>query len=95
MCCCSPNRGHYVPTHNIAGFDAPDYFKDDMDSWLQIKKITKPAPGDHRVLVAGQPEAEIEAVHRKDGIPLHPEWSSGCAELPVRCLFLDSRSVAP
>jgi hypothetical protein len=46
-------------------------------------------------LVAGQPEAEIEAVHRKDGIPLHPEWSSGCAELPVRCLFLDSRSVAP
>ena len=56
-----------------------------------MMKSTKPAPGHDRVLVAGQPEAEMEAVRRKEGIPLHPEvvqWvRDTCAELSVRCVF--------
>ena len=86
-----PNFGHYVAAYNISGFDDPDHFKDEMDDWLQMMKSTKPAPGHDRVLVAGQPEAEMEAVRRKEGIPLHPEvvqfMRDTCAELSVRCLF--------
>lgn len=48
------------------------------------------APGQERVLVAGQPEAEVEAVRRVDGIPFHPEviqWiRDTCGELSVPCL---------
>ena len=86
-----PNFGHYVAAYNISGFDDPDHFKDEMDGWLQMMKTTKPAPGHDRVLVAGQPEAEMEAVRRKEGIPLHPEvvqfMRDTCAELSVKCLF--------
>jgi LDH2 family malate/lactate/ureidoglycolate dehydrogenase len=52
-------------------------------------KSTKPAPGHDRVLVAGQPEAEVEQVRRVEGIPLHPEvvqWlRDTCGELAVPC----------
>ena len=86
-----PNFGHYVAAYNVAGFDDPDHFKDEMDGWLQMMKSTKPAPGHDRVLVAGQPEAEMEAVRRQDGIPLHPDVAQfirdTCAELSVRCVF--------
>ena len=54
---------------------------------LRMMKATKPAPGHDRVLVAGQPEAEMEAVRRHEGIPLHPEvidWlRDTCGELGV------------
>ena len=86
-----PNFGHYVAAYNVAGFDDPDHFKDEMDGWLQMMKSTKPAPGHDRVLVAGQPEAEMEAVRRTEGIPLHPDVvqfiRDTCAELSVRCVF--------
>ena len=86
-----PNFGHYVAAYNIAGFDDPEHFKDEMDGWLQMMKSTRPAPGHDRVLVAGQPEAEMEAVRRQEGIPLHSEvvqWvRDTCAELSVRCLL--------
>ena len=39
-----PNFGHYVAAYNVAGFDDPDHFKDEMDGWLQRMKSTKPAP---------------------------------------------------
>jgi LDH2 family malate/lactate/ureidoglycolate dehydrogenase len=43
------------------------------------------------VLVAGQPEAEMEATRRDEGIPLHPEVSQSirdiCSELGVECKF--------
>jgi LDH2 family malate/lactate/ureidoglycolate dehydrogenase len=62
-----------------------------MDEWLQMMKSTRPAPGHDRVLVAGQPEAEMEVVRRKEGIPLHPEvvqWvRDTCGELSVDCRF--------
>ena len=86
-----PNFGHYVAAYNVAGFDDPDHFKDEMDGWLQMMKSTRPAPGHDRVLVAGQPEAEMEAVRRQEGIPLHPDVvqfiRDTCAELSVRCVF--------
>ena len=85
-----PNFGHYVAAYSIDAFTDVDNFKDMMDEWLRMMKGTKPAPGQERVLVAGQPEAEVEAVRRMDGIPFHPEvvqWiRDTCGELSVSCL---------
>jgi L-2-hydroxycarboxylate dehydrogenase (NAD+) len=86
-----PNFGHYVAAYNVAGFDDPEHFKGSMDEWLRMMKSTKPAPGHDRVLVAGQPEAEVEAVRRVEGVPLHPEviqwFHDTCGELGVDCRF--------
>ena len=84
-----PNFGHYVAAYSIDAFTPVNEFKDQMDEWLQMMKSTKPAPGHDRVLVAGQPEAEVEEVRRKEGIPFHPEVVEyirvTCAEMSVEC----------
>ena len=86
-----PNFGHYVAAYSIDAFTDVDSFKDMMDEWLRMMKSTKPAPGQERVLVAGQPEAEVEAVRRVEGIPLHPDVieyiRDTCSELSVPCLI--------
>ena len=85
-----PNFGHYVAAYSIDAFTDVESFKEMMDEWLQMMKSTKPAPGHDRVLVAGQPEAEVEAQRRADGIPLHEEVVQSirdtCGELTVTCL---------
>jgi len=85
-----PNFGHYVAAYSIEAFTDVDSFKEQMDEWLRMMKSTKPAPGHDRVLVAGQPEAEVEAVRRAEGIPLHTDvvrWlRDTCGELAVPCL---------
>ncbi len=84
-----PNFGHYVAAYSIDAFTDVDSFKEMMDEWAQMMKATKPAPGHERVMVAGQPEAEVEAVRRVEGIPLHPDVAQSirdiCAELSVPC----------
>ena len=86
-----PNFGHYVAAYSIEAFTDVDQFKDMMDEWLRMMKSTKPAPGHERVLVAGQPEAEVEEVRRAEGIPLHPEvvqwFRDACNEHSVPCQF--------
>ncbi|NQW22339.1 MAG: Ldh family oxidoreductase [SAR202 cluster bacterium] len=86
-----PNFGHMVAAYSIEAFTDVAPFKEQMDEWLQMMKTTKPAPGHDRVLVAGQPEAEVEAVRRVEGIPLHPDVADyirdTCGELSVPCLF--------
>ena len=85
-----PNFGHYVAAYSVDAFTDKDDFKAMMDEWLRMMKSTKPAPGHDRVLVAGQPEAETEAVRRVEGVPLHAEvvqWlRDTCGELSVPCL---------
>ena len=86
-----PNFGHYVAAYSIAGFDDPTHFKEMMDEWLLMMKSTAPAPGHDRVMVAGQPEAEMEVIRREEGIPLHQEvvdwFHDTCAELAIPCAF--------
>jgi len=86
-----PNFGHYVAAYSVDAFTDAAHFKQEMDEWVRMMNATKPAPGHDRVIVAGQPEAEIEAVRRDEGIPLHPEVSQSirdiCAELGVPCGF--------
>ena len=85
-----PNFGHYVAAYSIDAFTDVDKFKTEMDEWIRMMTSTKPAPGHDRVLVAGLPEAEVEAVRRADGIPLHPEvveyLRDTCNEMSVACL---------
>ena len=86
-----PNFGHYVAAYSIDAFTDPDEFKEMMDEWMGMMKSTKPAPGHDRVMVAGQPEAEIEEIRREDGIPLREEvaqWiRDTSAEWSVPCHF--------
>ena len=86
-----PNFGHMVAAYSIDAFTDVEPFKAEMDEWLQMMKSTKPAPGHDRVLVAGQPEAEVEVVRRDEGIPLHADvadWiRDTCGEMSVPCLF--------
>jgi LDH2 family malate/lactate/ureidoglycolate dehydrogenase len=86
-----PNFGHYVAAYSVDAFTDAASFKQEMDEWVRMMNATKPAPGHDRVLVAGQPEAEMEVIRRDEGIPLHPDVSQSirdiCAELGVGCSF--------
>ena len=86
-----PNFGHYVAAYSIEAFTDVEPFKVQMDEWSQMMQSTKPAPGHDRVLVAGLPEAEVEAVRRIEGIPLHSDvadWiRDTCGEMSVPCLI--------
>ena len=85
-----PNFGHYVAAYSVDAFTDVEQFKVTMDEWMEMMKTTKPAPGHDRVMVAGQPEAEMEIVRRDEGIPLHQEvvdWlRDTCGELSTPCL---------
>ena len=87
----APNFGHYVAAYSIDAFTEIEGFKEQMDEWSKMMKSTRPAPGQQRVYVPGQPEAEMEVHRRKSGIPLHPEvvdWiRNTCKEQSVDCLF--------
>ena len=86
-----PNFGHYVAAYSVDAFTDVIHFKREMDEWVRMMNATKPAPGHDRVIVAGQPEAEMEAVRRDEGIPLHPEVAQSIrdisSELGVECSF--------
>jgi LDH2 family malate/lactate/ureidoglycolate dehydrogenase len=56
---------------DIAAFRPVAEFKAMMDEMIQELHATPPDPGVDRVLVAGDPELDIEAERREQGIPLH------------------------
>ena len=91
FCCCSTDFGRYFTAHNIAGFDHPDHSRMIWTARSSMRKSLSRHLSRDRVLAIGQPEAEMEAVRRKDGIPLQPEvvqWMRDtCEKLSVRCLF--------
>ena len=74
-----PNFGDYVAAYSVDAFTEVSHFKQEMDEWVRMMNATKPAPGHERVIVAGQPEADMEALRRDEGIPLHPRSPSPSA----------------
>ena len=78
---------HTVAAYNVEAFIDVDTFKVQMDQWLQTLKDTPPAPGNQRVLVAGQMEWEAEQDRIANGIPLHPEvigwFQDTCAQMEI------------
>ena len=79
---------HFVAAYNIEAFTPIAEFKSMMDEFLRTLKDTPPAKGQERVLVAGQPEYEIESDRLSNGIPLQTEviqwFREICKELNVQ-----------
>lgn len=65
--------GHFFGAMRIDAFRTAEAFKSDMDLWIQRFRNAKPAEGFDKVIVPGDPEREIDAYRRKNGIPLLDE----------------------
>lgn len=90
------SRDHYkhmVAAYDIEAFTPLNEFKETMDEFLVSLKSSKPAEGQPRVMVPGQPEFEEEAKRLSQGIPLHVEvvtwFKTICDELDVECMVQD------
>ncbi len=62
--------GHFFGAMRIDAFRPADEFKEHMDNWIQRFRSATPAEGYDKVLIPGDPEREMEAVRREEGIPL-------------------------
>lgn len=62
--------GHFFGAMRIDAFRKADEFKEHMDRWIHRFRNAKPAPGQDKVLVPGDPEREAEAAYLKNGIPI-------------------------
>jgi L-2-hydroxycarboxylate dehydrogenase (NAD+) len=64
--------GHFFGAMRIDAFRPADEFKAAMDEWITTFRNAKPAGGQTRVLVPGDPEREAEEHNRIKGISLVP-----------------------
>lgn len=62
--------GHFFGAMRVDAFRPADEFKSHMDNWIRRFSSAEPTPGNEKVLIPGDPERELEAVRRIDGIPL-------------------------
>ena len=65
--------GHFFGAMRIDAFQEADVFKSRMDLWIETFRKAKPAEGQTRVLIPGDPEREMEAIIMKEGIALIPQ----------------------
>lgn len=64
--------GHFFGAMRIDAFRPAEDFKRDMDKWICRFRSAIPVPGEHRVMVPGEPEREMENERKENGIPLIP-----------------------
>ena len=64
--------GHFFGAMRIDAFRPADEFKTHMDTWIGRFREAKTVEGQEKVLIPGDPERLIEAVRKKEGIPLLP-----------------------
>jgi L-2-hydroxycarboxylate dehydrogenase (NAD+) len=64
--------GHFFGAIRIDAFRPPEEFKAAMDEWITTFRNAKPAAGQTRVLIPGDPEREAEERNRNTGINLVP-----------------------
>ncbi|MEO6000286.1 MAG: Ldh family oxidoreductase [Chitinophagaceae bacterium] len=62
--------GHFFGAMRIDAFRPAADFKKHMDQWIRRFRSAKTVEGHERVLIPGDPEREIEAERRINGIPL-------------------------
>lgn len=62
--------GHFLGALRIDAFRPSHEYKRDMDHWIQGFRNAKPASGQQRVLVPGDPERESTALRLAKGVPL-------------------------
>ena len=64
--------GHFFGAMRIDAFQPKEEFKTKMDEWIETFRSAKPADGQERVLIPGDPEREAEERIRREGISLVP-----------------------
>ena len=64
--------GHFFGAMRIDAFQPANEFKAKMDEWIETFRSAKPARGQERVLIPGDPEREAEEKNMKEGIKLVP-----------------------
>lgn len=62
--------GHFFGALRIDAFRPIEEFKLHMDNWIQTLKKAKVSAGNDRVIIPGEPEAEIHKERLANGIPL-------------------------
>ena len=62
--------GHFLGAMRIDAFRPAGEFRQQMDDWIRGFRNAKTVAGEDRVLIPGDPEREMEAVRRVEGIPL-------------------------
>jgi L-2-hydroxycarboxylate dehydrogenase (NAD+) len=62
--------GHFFGAMRVDAFRPADEFKSHMDNWITRFRSAAPTPGNEKVLIPGDPERELEALRRTEGIPL-------------------------
>jgi LDH2 family malate/lactate/ureidoglycolate dehydrogenase len=62
--------GHFFGAMRIDAFRSADEFKTHMDNWIARFRDAKPAAGNKKVLIPGDPEREMEAIRMTEGIPV-------------------------
>lgn len=65
--------GHFFGAMRIDAFQEAEVFKTRMDLWIETFRNAKPAKGQDRVLIPGDPEREKEVIVRKEGIEIIPQ----------------------
>lgn len=62
--------GHFFGAMRVDAFRPADEFKSHMDNWIKRFRMATPIHDDQTVVIPGDPERELEAIRRVDGIPL-------------------------
>jgi LDH2 family malate/lactate/ureidoglycolate dehydrogenase len=62
--------GHFFGAMRIDAFRPAADFKQHMDQWIRRFRSARPVEGQARVLIPGDPEREMDALRRAEGIPL-------------------------
>ena len=64
--------GHFFGAMRIDAFQKPEEFKAQMDRWIETFRAARPARGQERVLIPGDPERDNEERIAREGIDILP-----------------------
>lgn len=73
--------GHFLGAIRVDAFRPANEFKAHMDNWIETFRNAEPTMGHEKVLIPGDPERELTAERKKNGIPLHEQVVKDLTEL--------------
>ena len=73
--------GHFFGAMRVDAFMPADEFKSRMDKWIETMRTARPAQGEKKVLIPGDPERENEERIAREGIRLFPQVIQDMTEI--------------